>query len=161
MISLDFLDQVEMFKGLSDEQLKAVQDAAELSEFRKGECIFRHGEEAGHLWIVVDGEVRLQCESEESVQKDVCEPLTFISAAQAYGWHCFVPPYRYRLSGYCASRHCRLIKLKKEDLEKLFARDPEIGFTVMQYTINAVGTQFQELQDELARRRGQEIMSQW
>ena len=161
MTSLDFMDKVEMFAGLSDPQLQAIENISETAEYKKSDVIFKHGDTAGHLWIVLDGELQLICESEQSLQKDVCEPITFISAAQTYGWHCFVPPYEYRLSGYCASRHCRLLKLKKQDLDALFDKDPEIGFAVMQYTIRAIGTQFQELQDELARRRGQEIMSNW
>jgi CRP-like cAMP-binding protein len=161
MNSLDFLDQVEMFSGLSDQQLQAIQDTAESAEYKKGDPIFKHGQTAEYLWIVLEGELQLICESDQALQKDVCEPITFVSEAQTYGWHCFVPPFEYRLSGYCASRHCRLIRLKKEALERLFKKDPEIGFAVMQYTIRAIGTQFQELQDELARRRGQEILSNW
>jgi len=161
MTSLDFMDQVEMFTGLTDQQLEALQNTAEVVEYRKSDPIFKHGEAAKNLWIVLEGEIQLICESEQSRQKDVCEPLTFISSAQTYGWHCFVPPFEYRLSGYCASRHCRLIRLKKEDLEQLFKKYPEIGYSVMNYTLRAIGTQFQELQDELARRQGQEIMSNW
>lgn len=161
MISLDFMDRVEMFKDLTDEHLKAIQEAAETAEYRKGDCIFKHGEPAEYLWIVTEGEVELRCESSEAVQQGTCEPVTFVSAAQAFGWTCFVPPYQYRLSCYCASRHCSLIRIGKDRLEQLFEKYPEIGFAVMLYTINAVGTQFQELQDEIARQRGQEIMNKW
>jgi CRP-like cAMP-binding protein len=155
------MDRVEMFKGLNDDQLKAIQDIAESVEFEKGDIIFKHGEPAENLWIVVEGEIQFLCEISQDVQKDVCEPLSFISSAQCYGWHCFVPPYQYRLTGYCASRSCKLIRLKKQDLEAMFADDPKMGFAMMQYTLNAIGTQFQELQDEIARRIGQEIMTQW
>ncbi|MCF8026154.1 MAG: cyclic nucleotide-binding domain-containing protein [Desulfobacteraceae bacterium] len=161
MISLDFMDRVEMFKDLSDEQLKAIQETGEIAEYRKGECIFRHGDPADHLWVVIDGEVELRCESGIAVQQGICEPVAFVSQAQTFGWTCFVPPHQYRLSGYCASRHCRLLKFEKTELERLFEKYPEIGFAVMQYTIAAIGKQFQELQDEIARRRGQEIMSKW
>lgn len=161
MISLDFMDRVEMFQGLNDAQLKNIQDMAEIAEFRKGDIIFRHGDPAEYLWVVVEGEIQFLCEMSQALQKDVCEPLSFISSAQTYGWHCFVPPYQYRLTGYCASRSCQLIKLKKQDMEQVFSGDPKMGFAMMQYTLNAIGTQFQELQDELARRMGQEILSQW
>lgn len=161
MISLDFMDRVAMFRDLSDEQLKAIQESGELAEYNKGDLIFCHGEPAEYLWIVAEGGVELRCESSAAVRQGVCEPVTFVSEAQTFGWTCFVPPYQYRLSGYCASRHCSLIKLKKTELERLFEKYPELGFAVMQFVITAVGKQFQELQDEIARRRGQEIMSKW
>ncbi|MFP4571600.1 MAG: Crp/Fnr family transcriptional regulator [Desulfobacterales bacterium] len=162
MISLDFMDRVEMFKDLPDEYLKALQDAAESAEYKKGELFFRQGEPARHLWIVIDGEVELRCEPcADGLQQQARDPVAFVSAAQAFGWTCFVPPYQYRLSGYCASRRCRLLKFEKNELENLFQKYPEMGFAVMKYTITALGTQFQELQDEIARQRGHEIMNRW
>ena len=54
-----------------------------------------------------------------------------------------------------------MIRLPRNELDRLFEDHPEIGFAVMQYTLSAVGTQFQELEDELAKKRGHEIMSNW
>ncbi|MCF8110247.1 MAG: cyclic nucleotide-binding domain-containing protein [Desulfobacteraceae bacterium] len=165
MISLEFMDRVEMFKDLSDRQLAEIGNVAESAEYKKGECIFKQGNPAEHLWIVTDGEVELRCgpvgSKVQKVQHERRDCVAFVSAAQAFGWTCFVPPYKYRLSGYCASRRCRLLKFNKADLEKLFENQPEIGFTVMQYTMTSVGTQFQELQDEIARQRGHEIINKW
>jgi hypothetical protein len=87
--------------------------------------------------------------------------VSFLSEAQAFGWTCFVPPYKYQLSGYCASRSCRLIRLKREDLLTLFEKDAAIGFFVTKYLIGVVGGHFGQLQDEIARKRGIEIMSRW
>lgn len=160
MIKIDILESVEPFKELSEEQLTAVGEAAEMAEFRKGDRIFAHAADATDLWIVVDGEVELRSELSQP-QAGTAEQMAFLSSAQAFGWTCFVPPYKYQLSGYCASRRCRIIRLPREKLLRLFTDYPEIGFAVMQYAMCAVGTQFQELQDELARRRGHEVMSKW
>ena len=86
---------------------------------------------------------------------------TFMSEAQAFGWTCFVQPYRYRLSGYCASRSGKVIKLERDDLLAIFARDAVVGYKVMDYLLRAVGKQFEQLQDEMAKVRGIEMMSQW
>lgn len=162
MISLEFLDRVEMFKDLTDGQLTEIRNAAESEEYKKGECIFKQRDPAQHLWIVTDGDVELCCEpGGDKIQHERRGSVAFVSAAQAFGWTCFVPPYKYRLSGYCASRRCRLLKFNKADLEKLFEKHPEIGFAIMQYTMTSVGTQFQELQDEIARQRGHEIINKW
>ncbi len=160
MISLDFLEKVACFSCLNDEQLQMVQARAESLEFSRGEKIFAHGSEATHVWIVVDGDVELRSEAAE--QQATVEPaVSFLAEANAFGWTCFVPPYQYQLSGYCSSRHCRLIRFAREELAELFEKDPEIGFAVMSYLMEAVGQQFEQLQDEIAKNRGHEVMSQW
>ena len=160
MITLDFLENVTAFRDLTDEQLTAIANTAELDEFKKDEPIFAQGADAENLWIVADGDVELRAE-QTGPKSGGLGKMAFLSSAQAFGWTCFVPPYQYQLSGYCASRRCRMIRLPRNELDRLFEDHPEIGFAVMQYTLSAVGTQFQELEDELAKKRGHEIMSNW
>lgn len=159
MLKQEILENTAPFNDLTDEQLAAIAETAELVECRNGDRIFAHGTDATDLWIVVDGEVRLCAELSENGTP--MEQMAFMSAAQAFGWTCFVPPYQYQLSGYCASRRCRLIRLPKDDLLRFCEKAPEVGFAIMQYTLCAVGTQFQELQDELAKQRGHEIINRW
>ncbi len=161
MISIDFLDKVDVFKQLSDDQLRMIQDCAEIVEFRRTERIFAQGEDAVSVWIVVEGDVELRTEPAEN-QSSAAEPeVSFMSTAHAFGWTCFVPPYHYQLSGYCISRSCKVIRLGREDLLGLFDKDADLGFRVMSYLIEVVGTQFQQLQDEIAKKRGIEVMSRW
>jgi len=127
MISLDFLEKVACFSCLNDDQLKMVQERAEIAEFNRGEKIFTHGSDATHVWIVVEGDVELRSEAPEGVRATVEPAVSFMAEANAFGWTCFVPPYKYQLSGYCSSRHCKLIKFDREDLTELFEKDPVIG----------------------------------
>jgi hypothetical protein len=161
MMCIDFLKKADIFKDLDDERLQAIQNYAEQVEFNKEERIFTHGANAANVWILAEGDVELRS---EPPGKDVSgqEPaVSFTSAAHAFGWTCFVPPYKYRLSGYCASGKCKVIKFKREDLIRLFESDKSTGYHVMLYLIGAVGRQFEQLQDEIARRRGIEVMSRW
>jgi aromatic ring-cleaving dioxygenase len=54
-----------------------------------------------------------------------------------------------------------VIKFNREDLIRLFESDKITGYHVMLYLIGAVSRQFEQLQDEIARRRGIEVMSRW
>jgi CRP-like cAMP-binding protein len=156
MISLDFLENIDVFKSLDDSQLKAIQESGEVVDFNRDDPIFIQGDDAAYLWIVLEGDVEVKTESLENLVA-----VSFMPSAQVFGWTCFVPPYKYRLSGYCASRWCKLIKFKREDLIALFEKDEIIGFQVMNYLMEAVGKQFEQYQDEIARKRGIEMMSQW
>ncbi len=160
MISLEFLEHVDVFRKLNDDQLSAIQKCAEAVDFKKGDRIFEQGDIASHVWIVLEGDVELRTEPSDLEGGGGSKP-SFISESQAFGWTCFVQPYRYRLSGYCASRWGKVIRLEREDLLDIFARDAVVGFKVMDYLLRAVGKQFEQLQDEIAKDRGIEMMSQW
>jgi CRP-like cAMP-binding protein len=161
MISLDFLKKTDAFKDLDDNRLKAVANYAEPVEFERGARIFTHGDDAVNVWILTEGNVELRSEPPGMPVSEKATAVSFISEAQTFGWTCFVPPYKYRLSGYCASEKCKITKFKKENLLDLFEADKRIGFQVTLYLIGVVGRQFGQLQDEIAKRRGMEIMSRW
>lgn len=161
MISPDFLKKADVFKDIDDDRLQAVATFAKPVEFEKGARIFTHGADANHLWILAEGDVELRSEPPGIAVLGKITAVSFISTAQAFGWTCFVPPYKYRLSGYCASEKCKVIKFEREDLLRLFEADKRTGYQVMLYLLGAVGRQFEQLQDEIARRRGIEVMSRW
>ena len=60
MTSLDFLRNVEVFKGLIDSQLSVLKDHCRDMGFRQNEKLFSEGDEASCLWIVKAGRVDLR-----------------------------------------------------------------------------------------------------
>jgi len=73
----------------------------------------------------------------------------------------FVSPNKYRLSAYCASDSCTIIQVEKERLESLFEKNTAVGYYFMKYVINVVGERFNQIQDEVANRLGEDIMNGW
>ncbi len=160
MISFDFLETVEAFKDFDDDQLAALQKCGQTAVFKKGEVLFTENEDAEYIWIVMEGKVGLKYDlPRRSVSAG--NSVSFISEPQVFGWSCFVPPYKYRMSGICTTRTCEVVQMEKERLIQLFADDAEIGYSVMTYLTTIVGVHFDRFQDELAKRMGDEIISQW
>jgi len=160
MVTLDFLENVELFKELDDNQLAEVQECCQMAEFSRGDKIFGTGEEPRYLWVVMEGEVALQWE----VPGRSALPETTISRlseTMTFGWSSLVPPHKYRLSAYCTTRSCKVIKIERDALIQLFEQDAEIGYNVMIKLLSVVGSRFLNLQDEVARRRGSDIINQW
>ncbi|QTA86237.1 Crp/Fnr family transcriptional regulator [Desulfonema magnum] len=164
MISLDLLEKLDIFEGLNDDQLTAVQENCEEKEYKRGDRLFAEGEDATHLWIVTEGRVDLRFEMPGSRPTSDDYTVSAVSArdsvAKILGWSCFVPPHKMRLSGYCA-RDCKVIKIGKTNLTKLFAKDPWLGFLIMSYLVRVVGYRFHQFQDEAAKNMGENIMSCW
>jgi len=160
MPTLDFLEKVEVFKDLNDEQLTVIQELCRVVELKRGDRIFNAGDDPLHLWVVMAGQVDLHWELPgRSVAAE--KTISTLAEAATFGWSSLVPPYKYRLSAYCASRTCKLIKIAKDALINLFEKDTAIGYKVMTGLLSVVGARFLNLQDEVARRRGSDILNRW
>ena len=159
MVSLDFLERMEVFKDLDDEQLKVIQVCCREVEVQRGKKIFGAGEEPNYLWAVKEGQVNLRQESEASILENFT--ITSLSETMIFGWSSLVPPCKHTLSAYCTSRICKVVRVEKQCLIGLFEKDARIGYRVMSKLVPVVGKRFQQLQNEVANRRGHEIINQW
>ncbi len=160
MINIDFLDQVQIFHGLNHEQLTKILQFCEEAEFDAGSKLFKQGEDAVYLWIVLEGQVDLQHDIAGSSAAEA-STISSISEAGAFGWSSFTSPNKYRLSGVCADKPCKLIKVKREGLRQLFETDPDMGYAVISNVATVVGTRFHEFQEEVVRQRGQDVLGGW
>ncbi|MGD9183173.1 MAG: cyclic nucleotide-binding domain-containing protein [Desulfobacterales bacterium] len=160
MISLEFLEKVDAFSDLDDSQLTAVQNCCEVAEFKRGEQLFAAGETPEYFWIVRQGQVNLSWDLPDSLAMPNTT-ITTLSKGMPFGWSSLVPPYRYRLSAHCATRSCKVIMIDKGRLTRLFEDDAELGYKVMSKVMIVAGKRFHQLQDEVARRRGHDIINQW
>ncbi|QTA88159.1 Crp/Fnr family transcriptional regulator [Desulfonema magnum] len=160
MISLDFLEKVEIFKGLNDDQLAVIQSCCEEKEFQRGDKLFDEGEDATHLYMMTGGEVDLRLDSPETEGSDE-RTLSSISETMAFGRSSLVPPYKMTLSCYCASRVCRVARVDSKKLLELFEKDTRLGYSVMSNLATVMSKRFHKLQNKIAKRRGEEMMSNW
>ena len=126
MVSLDFLEKVEVFKNLDDDQLSAVLGCCAEAEYKRDNLIFNTDEEPLFLWIVKEGKVDLR-QSNPDASKKNDDTISSISETMTFGWSSLVPPFRYRLSAYCATRSCKIIKIDRSCLLGLFENDAALG----------------------------------
>jgi CRP-like cAMP-binding protein len=165
MVSLEKLDTLAAFSGFSDDQLKALQFYFNEFSFQRGDKLFTEGDSATDVWFVVDGDVDLRFELPGGRPTSEDNTISKISVkdqvAKTLGWSCFVPPRKMRLSAYCTSRTCQVVKIKIKHLLDLFEEDPKAGFLFMSYVVKVVGFRFHQFQDEVAKSRGQAMMMGW
>jgi NADP-reducing hydrogenase subunit HndB len=145
MIRLDFLKTVDVFNNLNDDQLSLLGQGCREKVYRNGDLLFKDGEDASQIWIVQEGRVDLRF---DLPARETSEVTTFYSewSGSTFGWSCFVPPFQYILSAYCASRECRVLQLDKEYLLALFEEDARMGYTLMTNITRVIRTRFQMMQ---------------
>jgi len=145
MAAIDMLRKVETFQSLSDDELLAIGKLTTEKRFNYGDRLFKDGESATHLWIVKEGVIDLRFDlpgretSEEST-------LSSISANKTIGWSSLVPPYKYKLSAYCASTRCTVLEIDREPLREYLTKHPKTGYQVLSAILRVVGRRFQRLQ---------------
>ena len=167
MIELEMLRRLHPFKDMNENHLKKLQPKCELVEFRKGDKLFTEGDDAAHLWVVREGSVDLRFElpdgrptsgemTVDSVEVEKKEP-----EAKILGWSCFVPPYKMRLSAYCVTKCCKIVRVLKSDLLQLFTDDALMGYLFMSYMIRVVGFRFHQFQNHVSKNLGEYLMFGW
>ncbi|HET6833416.1 MAG TPA: ATP-binding protein [Acidimicrobiales bacterium] len=58
-MAIDELRSLFLFAGLSDEQLRQLDDASTTVSFQEGDVLFREGEPAEFWWVLLDGRIEL------------------------------------------------------------------------------------------------------
>lgn len=146
MTSLDVLKKAEVFKGLNEAQLAAVNAGCEIKEYKREDKLFGEGDDAAQLWIVAEGEVdiRFELPGRDSSSEN---NISTASAYMTFGWSGLVPPHKYRLSAYCSTQTCKVVRANRDFLLKLFEKDAAIGYRVMTNLTSVVGKRFNQLQE--------------
>lgn len=160
MVNIEFLEKVQVFQGLNQEQLTEILTCCEETAYEPGDKIFEQGEDAVYLCIVENGEVHLRFEA--AVDPSSTEhPISTISEAGAFGWSSFASPNKYRLSAYCGDQPCKVIKFARQCLKALLDKDADMGYAVISNVATVVGTRFHEFQEKAVRQKGQDLLGGW
>ena len=146
MGDLDFLEKVEIFNGFNKGQLRTVKQGGEKKEYLYGDRLFAESEDADRIWLVMEGRVDLRFDLPGRQTSD--ENTVFsITAPQTLGWSSFVPPFKYALSAYSATKSCKVLQISKEHLLECFEKDPRMGLMFMTNVAAIASMHFDQLQE--------------
>ena len=146
MISLDFLKDVDIFKGVNEKQLVPILETASRTSLKAGNRIFEEGEDANHIWIVSEGRVDLRFDLPGHRASTEISTIASVSVKETVGWSSFVPPYKYRLSAYCAGYSSEVLQVEKEQLVDLMDDDYHMGYMIMRNLATIISSRLHQLQ---------------
>lgn len=167
MIDSVLIKSIKACENMNDRQIAAIQKHCVEVNFKKDDKLFTEGDAAEYMWNVIDGQVDLRFEMPDPKQTSSAQTVSSVEVgeldeeAKVLGWSCFVPPFKMRLSAYCVSARCKIVKIKKDDLLTLFNEDVEMGYKFLTYLVTVVGYRFHQFQDHVARNMGEDLMSGW
>jgi len=128
MVTSDLLARWPFFAGLEERVLGALAARACQRHFAEGETIFRQGEPATMLYLLLDGWVDLTVDCDAQGMRR--ELLMTLTQGEVFGWSAVVEPYVYTASAQCATPVTALA-FSSRDLLALFASDAQLCYILM------------------------------
>jgi len=143
MITPTLLSASPIFAGLSEEQLTAFVMLAEDVTCMAGEALFREGEEASRLYVLINGRVSVQVQP-----TSLNQPLTIVTLGtpgQLVGWSGFMPPHYYTAAAVCQERS-QLAAFNGVAFNRLLDDDPALGLTIMRRIAEVISERLRNTQ---------------
>jgi CRP-like cAMP-binding protein len=127
MTTAQIVKKTNLFKALSDDQLKAVIHLGQKKSFAPGEEIYRHGQQAKTLYVLLNGSVSLRMEGPEELDA-MAEKVEEVGSV--FGLAGLTKSHVYSVTAKCA-RQATVLALDSAGLQEIIRREPANGLEVM------------------------------
>jgi len=126
MVPVELLKRMDVFEGLTEEDLRKIAAIAEERTYDAGQMIFAENDMATKLFLVQEGRVAIQFALGDRRRATV----QTVGKGHLVGWSALVEPYRFTASAV-AVVPSRLIAVDGQGLQELFQADCRLGFIIM------------------------------
>ena len=131
MASVEVLKKADLFKSLSDDQLKAIAKLGQDRSFKAGQEIFKQDEKAKTLYVLLDGAVHLIFTLGTEAQEETDLAVeTLDQTGSVFGTAALMSPYLYNVTARC-SQSTKALAIDSAGFREIIQREPIIGFEVM------------------------------
>lgn len=147
--SYDLLRVQPLLAGLNDWQLERLAQHARRSMFHAGHRVFREGEPADTLWLIVHGRVAVDVDTGPEGGAGGRTVVEVLGPGAALGWSWLLPPYRWQF-GAVAVETTHTIELDGTAVRALCHRDPILGFQLTLAVLDIVAERLRATREKLA-----------
>ena len=116
-----YSQQKELFRGMSKDFIKEVMSTSIKESHDKGSLIFREGERAGHLYILLEGQINIRIGDGWQMVS------TVYHKGEVFGWSGIVGRQVYTATAEC-KEPTKLLKISVEKLQRILEKDQANGF---------------------------------
>lgn len=145
MVSPELLRRYPYFADAKDSTLKELAMIAEEETVLAGKVLFKQGEPATHLYVIVEGEVDIKYELANGEQRTV----DTLVAGDLLVWSAIVIPYKTTAIG-TARKKLKLIAINAEGVRKLMYEDAPMGLAMMTQVAKALAHRLENARIQLA-----------
>jgi CRP-like cAMP-binding protein len=127
-----YIQQADLFWGMSRSFVKEVMDVAEKETCQKGDFLFREGDPAAHFYILIKGRVKLTTSEAGQLIHTVDH------GGEAFGWSSLVDRDVYSASAECIEKTI-LQKIDRRSLQKIIEEDTANGLIFFKRLAGVIG----------------------
>lgn len=138
MIQIARLRNVEIFRGLADEELQILAGYCREENIPEGVTLCEEGARADKLFILEEGAVSI------TFKKGV--KYTIQASGRILGWSFLVPPNRYTASAVTVVPS-KILVIKSPDFYDLFHRESKMGLRIMDNLAQVVSSRLKAFVD--------------
>ncbi len=146
MISPETLREYPYFKWASLDTLKTLSMLTEERSYKTGEELFRGGEPAEYLYLLIRGEVDIQYPLSSGERRTVDK----LGKGDLLVWSAVVEPYMNTSFGVARS-DCEVVSIDAVRLRQLLDEDPEFGQSLMSQMVKVVASRLTGARRQLAQ----------
>jgi len=127
MVSAEWLKRAELFEALNESQLNVLLFKANVESFPEGDIIFRQGDEAQRLFILIEGAVDLTVKTGEKIDFMTSK---IENEGAVFGTAALMEPFRYNVTAFCL-KPSKVLVLDADHIKKRMEEDPKMGIEIM------------------------------
>jgi len=124
------LRRVELFSGLSDEELLQIATICKVRRIGAEQAVFREGDDGDELFIIHEGCVRIMINTRTSEGRFVPSTINLLYKGQSFGEMVLLGGATRSATVVCVDP-CVLLVINERDFATLCERNPRIGYLVM------------------------------
>ena len=151
------LAQSELLKSLAPDQAERLAELATSTTAKAGSELFKTGDYAQHLYVVLDGEVELHMQVPEWWGIDTPHrKVSTAKAGQVIGWSALVEPYVYQLTAVCVT-NSTLARFEGSEVSEFAIHDPLAGHRLLSQVLKVVSGRFHTLAEAVMAQRAVQV----
>ena len=137
------LQSIELFSGLTGDQIEMLAPDTAQVEKKKGDALFNVGEEANDLYVLLDGKISIQVKL--SSRPETVGIVVLQKHGQLVGWSGLIGGSHYTAKALC-QKDCKLLKVDGTAMMKVLESNPAAGFEVMREISKVISNRMHNLQ---------------
>jgi CRP-like cAMP-binding protein len=138
------LHEIEFLHDMAPEHLEQIADIAHIRDFDESDVVFRQGQAAENLYLVMFGNVSI----EACAPGLGCKEILSVGPGEILGWSSLVDQSCYTTWAR-TPESARLVQLNVAELLKICDRDPEFGYDLMRRTALALAKRLNKTRNQL------------
>ena len=127
MVSAEWLKKTELFENLNESHLNVILSRSSVESLTEGKTIFRQGEEANRLYILIQGAVDLTAKAQEQIDFMTSK---IEREGAVFGTASLMEPFRYNVSATCL-KPSKVLVIDASFIQKMMEEDPKMGMEMM------------------------------